>query len=83
MKLYMSRNRFPVRGEFVTRRGEDGREYVYIRCPECNEIVCIDPETHHITVSRDGLLTVCPSVVCPMDGCSFHGWIENSEVKGA
>jgi len=41
-----------------------------IRCPDCQTVVTV---TSH-SIDAQGVVT--PSVVCPMDGCSWHVWVK-------
>jgi len=77
------RSKFPDVGEYVECTGENGRRIFYTRCPECEEIISIDTLTHKVTFDDQGQMTVCPSVMCPMAECTFHGWIENGQLIGA
>lgn len=48
---------------------------VEISCPDCGKVAELDHD-----VDEFGVVT--PSVVCPVENCSFHRWVRLGQWKG-
>jgi zona occludens toxin (predicted ATPase) len=57
------------RGLSWVRSIHDGKQVVWLFCPEGHTAILQQPDGGH-DIADDG--TVSPSVVCPHDDCDFH-----------
>lgn len=51
------------------------RVTLFTECPSCKNLVGTSEPTHEWWYSKESpveTLTVCPSLVCPTEGCKFH-----------
>gem|GEM_PF-5928197 len=60
---------FKARGVWRGTKRRDGRRSALVSCPECGQTCSLSQHK----IEKNG--EVRPSVVCPVEGCTFHAWV--------